>query len=127
MDFGEIRAYLREPRSRSDELLAAIRDALRMAKEFAVAEGHQDKAKEIWCLETVLGTQIQYVDAFQLMKTRRYYDAWCTLEQVEIKLRSLARHHPLVEYHLEFIVEHTKRFQAIFPYKKFVSAGYVVK
>ena len=127
MDLDEIRECLRAPRGRSEELLAAMEDALRTAKQRAVAGGNQDKAKEIWCLETILFAQMQYTEAFEQMKAGSYYDAWCTLEEVEIKLGALARHHPLADYHLEWLVEYTRRFQGIYPYKKFISTGYFVK
>lgn len=126
MEIEEVRERLRNPRDRSRGAFVRLRKALMAAKRRAVSEGRQARAKELWCLETVLFAQTCYADAFRQMKSGSYYEAWCALEQVEVALRALARHHPLSDYGLEWLVEYARRFQSIYPYKKFVSAGYRV-
>jgi len=97
-------------------------------KTQAVADGKEKEAKMIWCYEHILQIHQSYLKAFFELKNGQYYQAWCTLERVEIELNSLARHFTQEnddEYMLDFIGRHTEQFQKVFPYKLFISPAFL--
>jgi hypothetical protein len=61
--------------------------------------------------------------AFTQLKAGEFYDAWCELEKTELALANLERHDTASwhEFRLDFIQEHTARWQSLFPYKMFYS------
>ncbi|HEV7764120.1 MAG TPA: SEC-C metal-binding domain-containing protein [Thermoanaerobaculia bacterium] len=127
-----IKAHLRKYRDRLSSDFTAIDEEvaaqLEQVRLDAVAAGDQALAKETWCLKTALEMQQKFVAAFLDMKAGRFYDAWCTLERIEIAALGLARHMKLDdEYALAFIDEHVERFQKLYPYAIFMSPAYVEK
>lgn len=95
-------------------------------KSAAVTAGDQDLAKDIWCLEAILNAQLLFARAFQHLRFCEYYKAWCDLQDAEDWLGALSRHHPMSDYGLEWLSQYVPQFQAIFPYRKFASIGYVI-
>lgn len=90
--------------------------------------GNQALAKETWCLKTALEMQQKFVAAFLDMQAGRFYDAWCTLERIEIAALSLGRHMPFDgEYALSFIDQQVERFQKLYPYGIFLSPAFIEK
>lgn len=61
------------------------------------------------------------------MKNGEFYDAWCTLERVEIDIGFLEKHYDVNadsdRFKIAYIKSHTERFQSIFPYAIFTSPG----
>ena len=127
MILEDIREQLRRPEERTAEIALALGAALAEHKVNAVTDKNQELAKEIWCLETTLEIQSNFLTAFSEMRQELYYEAWCTLEQAEIGVLSLRRHRKLSDFCLSFIAAHVERFQGLFPYKLFFSPGFVVK
>lgn len=129
MDLDRARRYLSlvESRDPNDPLEQEVRDLFARLKVEAVGKGDQEFAKDLWCCETVLKVQNEYLKAFGQMKNGTYYEGWCTLERVEIALNSLKRHFDIAPendiYKISFIETHTERFQSLFPYKIFLSPG----
>lgn len=100
---------------------------LKKIKKIAVKQNDQKMAKELWCFEQILHVQNKYIDAYNLLKTKRYYDAWNSLERFEIGYSSLLKHfsdHDN-EYWLEFMNKHVIQYQSIFPYNMFMSPEYL--
>lgn len=114
---------------RDEAKSATLAVTLRDIKKRAVAQGDQDTAKLMWCYEQILGIQDNFVAAFRLMKDEAYYDAWVLLERVEIALGALNRHFESRddEFKLEFIRKKLGQFQALFPYKLFLSPAFLYK
>jgi len=127
--FEQCRQYLRDAplnfRDRHPDKYAA---ALGLLKKEAVRSQKQDDAKMYWCFEQILIVQNAFIKAFFQLKDKQYYDAWCTLEKVEIGLHSLLRHHVDAdeEYHLFYIEKHTSQFQSLYPYRVFMSPALLV-
>lgn len=99
-------------------------------KRKSVESGTQDEAKRIWCLEQVLIIQKTYLEVFLKLKNGEYYEAWCSLEQIELKLKFLTPHQDFIlgdksSYKLDFIGEHVERYQGLFPYKIFMSPEFL--
>jgi hypothetical protein len=115
----------REEPSKDD--IASCRSLLVEMKREAVEKGDQNGAKHIWCLEQVLEAHLQYQAAFQELKSGKFYEAWCTLERIEITLLSLSRHlqSGWHQYQMDFLEEYVEQWQSLFPYKIFMSPEFV--
>ncbi len=116
------RAAIERP-TRIEPLGTDSRSRLKKLKKQAVSRRNADLAKAIWCAETIGNIQDHYINAFFKMKSGRFYDGWCELEQAEIQLGFLDRH--FVEddgtFSLEFARTQIRRFQELFPYRLFIS------
>lgn len=125
MKLNKIRNYLRDIKNRdtSENVVQGIFDSLFNEKAILVEKDDQRSAKEIWCLEQVLYIQQGYLNAFKLLKSGNYFNAWKEFENIEIKLQFLAPHMDINsdEYYLLFIKNHIKRYQSLYPYKIFMS------
>jgi SEC-C motif len=104
-----------------------VADALRSLKTAAVGRGDEQEAKRLWCLERALKAQDLYLDAFQALKRKQFYDAWCALERAEVVLGFLERHETARRkiFRLDFIAEYVEKWQSLFPYKVFFSPEYL--
>src|SRR5690606_27951400 len=105
------------------ETVAEARAFIVTAKQQAVKEENEAAAKHLWCLDQTLKAHQQYCKVFHLLKTARFYDAWCELERLELTLQFLRSHFStsFSTYHLDFIATHCRRWQSLFPYKIFMS------
>jgi hypothetical protein len=128
MTIQGIRQYLASVKERPAEPTPDnVKEFLASAKTEAVELGDQDRAKTIWCLETALKIQNLYLQLFSKLKDHKFYEAWCDMERAEIALSSLERHDTACwpEFRLGFIKAHIERWQSIFPYKVFLSPGFI--
>lgn len=110
---------------RSQRTDARAKSILGRLKRRAVSKGDQHAAKLAWCYETILSAQESYLGAFQAMKQGEFYEAWKSLERVEIEIPSLMRHFSLEDasdpFKISFMQAQTILFQSLFPYKFFLS------
>jgi len=92
-------------------------------KKIAVECDNQEEAKKLWILEQIVKINILYSTVFSLLKSKSYYDAWCKLEQIEIKFKDLKKHYSYdnESYKLYFIEKSVTNLQTIFPYRLFFS------
>jgi hypothetical protein len=128
MSIESVRQYLASVRRRPAEPTPEnVKEFLAIAKAEAVELGDQDRARTIWCLETALQIQNLYLQAFSELRDRKFYEAWCDLERAEIALDSIERHDTACwpQFRLGFIKAHIERWQSIFPYRLFLSPGFV--
>lgn len=112
-----------EPFSRNSEQLLNATNILKTLKSESVSKNDQTRAKLIWILETVIEVQQEYLEAFRLLKSHKFYEAWCQLEKCEISSEALFRHYrPLADtYHVKWIAMTVEQYQQLFPYKYFMS------
>lgn len=108
---------------------AAVRGALGALKKDAVSREDEVTAKRLWCLEATLGIQEYYWAAFNGLRAGGYYEAWCDFERCEVELGFLSPHFrdEFSAYRLDFIEEHVRKWQALFPYKYFFSTELIEK
>lgn len=92
-----------------------------------VKEDRQDEAKKVWIFQTIIRIHKLYRSAFQLLKSKQYYQGWCELEKLEITYHNLKRHISFSnnEYLLSTIEKCLLNLQVIFPYKLFASTEMV--
>lgn len=107
--------------------ISAIQEELMNLKKKAILKDNQNEAKNVWSLEQINGIQVNYYTSFEKMKEGMFYSAWCILEECEIRLDSLYRHFSFSNnlYSLNFIRKQVKQYQSLFPYKLFISPGYI--
>lgn len=103
--------------------------ALHLEKAERVKNSDQIGAKQIWIYETIHEIQRFYLNAFNLLKIKNYYDAWCQLERIEITFSFLKKHFAFdkVQYHLWSIERAVKNLQVIYPYRIFLSSEILKK
>lgn len=124
MNINDIRDLLRSTPTRYPSVdFSEIISQIAMLKLAAVSSGDECTAKELWCLEETARAQELFVHSFQLMKDEKFYEGWCELEQAEMCVLRLRRHWSdhFPEYHLSEIESLIVKFQALFPYKAFLS------
>lgn len=104
-------------------------DILKSVKGKAVAVGDQAMAKAAWCFEAIGRIQDHFIEAFSLMKNDQFYRAWCNLERCEIEIGFLDPHFQDSgnQFGIEHIRNHVPKFQALFPYKLFLSPAFIVR
>jgi hypothetical protein len=124
MTLTEIEKYLTLVNVRpNDPTPEEVEKALGDLKRIAVDRQDESCAKRVWCLEQAHAAQTRYLRAFDHMKCARFYEAWCDLEGSELALQFLAPHSDGLpsEFRLDFIEEYIRKWQALFPYKVFLS------
>lgn len=102
---------------------------LQAIKEDYVKENKQKEAKQIWIYQTIIEIHKLFIDAFDLLKNKQYYQGWCQLERIEITISSLKKHflYNKEQYKLWHIEKSVKNLQVIFPYKIFASTELLKK
>jgi hypothetical protein len=102
---------------------------LSQKKKF-LAKGDEDEANFMWCLHQAFTMHQLYWESFKNIKSGKYYEAWCALEQVEIGIKSLKRHLEkkyLINFALDKIEDKVKKWQSLYPYKMFGSPEMIAK
>lgn len=102
---------------------------LQKIKEKYINADKQAEAKQIWIYQTIIEIHKLYLNAFNLLKNKKYYEGWCQLERIEITISSLKRHfqYDKKEYRLWDIEKQVKNLQVIFPYRLFASSEILKK
>ncbi|MEI1276780.1 hypothetical protein V6Z05_00490 [Leptospira venezuelensis] len=92
-------------------------------KKAAIELGNEEQSNYVWCIERVLEIYNTYLEAFQLLKEEKFYDAWVLLEQLELEIDFLTPHFgsKMTEYKIEKISRIVKQYQSLYPYKIFFS------
>jgi hypothetical protein len=123
MNIECIQIFLKDVVNRDTASSERMRFWLEQVKKQAVKKGEHDKAKLLWCYEQILRIQENYRSSFRQMREGAYYQAWCTLERIEIELLALERHYDIQDdtFKIHFINKHTRQFQLLYPYRVFSS------
>lgn len=102
---------------------------LQRIKEEYVKEDKQIEAKQIWIYQTIIEIHKLYLNAYNLLKTKKHYEGWCQLERIEITISSLKRHFQFDKkvFGLWDIEKKVKNLQVIFPYRVFASSEILKK
>lgn len=97
-------------------------DLIKLKKDF-IATDNQEKAKLIWCLETMYKIQYLYIKVWDELKKKNFYEAWCNLERCEISLKNLQKHktHLFEQFGFSEIFSLVLKLQNLYPYKLFMS------
>lgn len=121
---------LGSPFNYSSSELSAAEKRIRNIVAAAAKQNDNDLANEGWIYESSLWCIRSYIKVFNLLRAGRYYDAWCLLEQIEIRFATLFRNNEwidLEETGLRRISQMVGQWQSLYPYKLFLSPGFVCK
>ncbi len=125
MTIDQIIDYLKNIKERdtTSQKVSEVNESLKKIKDGFVRENNQREAKVMWCFEQILKIQDAYLKAYQQMKQKGFYEAWCALEHCELELGSMKPHFSINDdaYSLSFINKHIKQYASLFPYKLFMS------
>ncbi|MBU2540924.1 MAG: SEC-C domain-containing protein [Candidatus Omnitrophica bacterium] len=124
MDTEAIKQFLNDVHQRhKDYDYTKVKSVLQELKRGFVATNKQDEAKEVWCYEQTINAQKNFMEAYKALKQEKFYEAWCILEKCEIALLYLKPHfyQRFSEYSLDFIENHARMLQSLYPYKLFIS------
>lgn len=88
-----------------------------------------DAKNRLWFLRQYVAIVAAYAAAFEEMRERRYYPAWCQLEQVETGLRALLTNpfYDPARFDVDGLLKRIADWQALFPYGVFISPGMRVR
>jgi len=126
LNINQIKSYLESKNTKfNDDIL----DTLKKLKEDAILIADEVRANEIWCLEQIYKIKKDYIDTYYKLKNKKYFDAWKTLERVDIELSFLRDNFDYSnnEYHLGFIEKTIREYEKLFPYQFFMSRETIVK
>lgn len=113
---------------KSQETLNTIND-IKNKKKHAADNGESEKANYYWRVLESIHLNIDYINAFDYIKNKRFRDGWNLLEQCEIRFNSLAKNSQeafLASTRSIFIYDKITKLQSIFPYTLFISPGFKV-
>ena len=98
-------------------------------KKEAVAANNQIEAKNLWIIEQIITIHKTFAEAFTLLRSNLFYEAWCALERIEIDLGSLKKHFPYDTsiYKLFFVEKAVRNIQVVYPYRLFGSTEMIKK
>lgn len=84
---------------------------------------------KLWIYKTLLQSHKLYIDIFDMLKNQKYYDSWFNLEQLEINLLYIDRNKEYLteDFGFNFLFRMTKCWQALFPYRIFMSSREIIK
>lgn len=93
----------------------------------------QGKSKEkttnfFWQLITLLRIKNNFLISFNYLKSDKFYESWCILETIEIDLNNLldnSNKEFFIKYKLDFYRIYVEKWQSLFPYKIFLSMGFI--
>ncbi|OWP85332.1 YecA family protein [Flavobacterium davisii] len=109
--------------------LKLLQEQIQVIKEEALLVNDQHIAKECWIAQSILQIHFQYREAFDYLRKKEYYKAWCELERVEIEFHDLKRHFDTKtnSYGLYKIEKGLRNLQILYPYKLFGSVELLKK
>jgi hypothetical protein len=102
---------------------------LQIIKEQYVKSDKQEEAKQIWIYQRIIEIHQLYINAYNLLNDKEYFDGWCQLERIEITIVNLKKHfnYDKNQFHLWHIERKVKDLQVIFPYRLFGSSEILKK
>ena len=121
---------LRDYKNRIDDPLPeTFWQCLREIKSRSCADGDQETAKVVWCLETIGRIQDHFVSAFLSMRVGEFKEAWDELVHCENKISLLDGHFSEEngEFGIEHVRIHASQFQEFYPYTMGFSPGLVIE
>ena len=125
----EIESYLQQ------QNLALSIDVLTAIEEYrkdAIKIQDENTANYWWCMRQIYIVQEKYLSFFCKLREHDYEEAWFTLERIDIELSFLEGVFDIGneyddKYHLVFIGKIIKHFEALFPYRYFISTETLIK
>src|ERR1043166_1386493 len=106
-----------------------VKSATGLVLADAMRGGAELEANRVWFLHKVAELSLIFIECFEKMKAKKYYEAWCELERVKIGLKCLSRNafYGLAEFSVPALTTLVNNWQRLFPYRVFFSPAYIIK
>lgn len=128
MTIKEIETYLAVKHISLEDSIGEEIEKLRID---AISLQNEETANYCWCLRQIYRTQKGFISAINSLKSKKFEDAWCIFDSVDIGLSNLEKNFDTSQdndrYHLLFIARMIKEYQKLFPYYHFLSRECVIK
>lgn len=128
MTVKEIETYLAIKHTSLDD---SIGEEIEKLRKDAISRQNEEQANYCWCLKQIFRSQKGFVSAVNALKSKKFEDAWCTFDRVDIGLSNLEENFDTSQgndrYHILFIAKMIKEYQKLFPYCHFLSRECVIK
>lgn len=106
-----------------DSICQSLNDNLETIK----VEQREAEANQIWCQLQLFSIWRDYVNIYELLKNKNYFEGWCEIEQVLISNKYLIQNFPEENRNTEFVSSHLIKLQLLFPYRLFLSTVMCIK
>lgn len=96
----------------------------------AMTNQKEELANQSWLAKELLLLKKKYIQTFNKMKSGKFYDAWCALEQLEISYHYIEMNSQAVNLDslgATYIIDTVKTWQKLYPYRYFGSPEFTVE
>ena len=90
-------------------------------------QSDEENANAAWAVKTILIIHRDFRRAYSLLQDKKFYDAWCLMENIEIAVGFLLRNCPGAMNAVKYISMMVKQLQSLYPYKVFMSTEILIK
>lgn len=87
----------------------------------------EEDANVAWATLEIVSLHRDYRKAFEMLRDKKYYEAWCLLEQIEIGISHLLRNFSGTKNAVSYIEMMVRQLQSLYPYRVFFSTVIIVK
>lgn len=88
-------------------------------------------ANKLYLYKIIYDSHLYYIEVFNKLKVKEYYEAWCILERIEININTIKENIAFLdfvdEYGIDFLLNMARNWQSLFPYKFFTSSREIIK
>lgn len=118
---NEIQALLNN--FREDHISEDIKLQLKKLKQIELSRDNEINANNIWCVQQIEKIISHYLEAFNLLNTAKYLNAWNELDRADIELSFLKPHFDYFTHSpaIVFIEDKISQIQKLYPYQYFFS------
>lgn len=90
-------------------------------------QGDEEKANTAWAVIVILRIHRDFRSVHSLLQEKKYYEAWCFMESIEIAAGNLLQNCPGALNAVKYISMMVRQLQGLYPYKVFMSTEILIK
>lgn len=105
---------------------AALLREIETQKYAVQQDGDEVKANKLWSYEILVDVHRLFFSMFNELQGKKYYDAWCTAEQVDINIKLLRKNDTEAYGYVRDLELFLPDLQARYPYKLFMSTVFEI-
>lgn len=90
-------------------------------------KGDEENANIAWAAKSILHIHKDFRRAYSQLQDKKYYEAWCLMEDIEIGVDNLLRNCPGALNAVKYISLMVRQLQGLYPYKVFMSTEILIK
>lgn len=90
-------------------------------------QGDEENANIAWATKSILCIHRDFRRSYSLLQDKKFYEAWCLMEKIEIAVGFLLKNCPGALNAVKYISSMVKQLQSLYPYKVFLSTEILIK